>query len=67
MTLGAIVAFLLLLVAAFIFGNLWFHFVEAILGFLKRLFTRRQKPQAWHPLPSDEEERKGRGKPGRKG
>ena len=58
MPLGEIGAFLLVLVAVFIFGNLWFHFIEAILCRIKKLFTRRKQPPAWHTLPSDKEERK---------
>ena len=54
MSLGEIGAFLLLLAAVFLFGNLWFHLIEAILGQIKRLFTRRKKPPAWHTLPFDE-------------
>ena len=49
---------MLLLVVVFVFGNLWFHFVEAILNRIKRLFTRRKEPPAWHTLPPDEEDRK---------
>ena len=47
MPFGEIGAFLLLLAAGF-------HLIEAILGQIKRLFTRRKKPPAWHTLPSDE-------------
>lgn len=58
MPLGEIGAFLLFLAAVFIFGNLWFHFVEAILERIKKCFTRRRKPPVWHTLPPDEEDRK---------
>ena len=58
MPLGEIEAFLLFLVTVFIFGNLWFHFVEAILRWIKKLFIRHRKPPAWHTLPPDEEDRK---------
>ena len=58
MWLGEIGIFLLVLVAVFIFGNLWFHFIEAILCRIEKLFTRRKQPPAWHTLPSDEEDRK---------
>ena len=58
MPLGEIGAFLLVLVAALIFGNLWFQFVETILSRIKKLFTRRKEPPAWHTLPPDEEDRK---------
>ena len=51
MPLGEIGAFLLLLVVVFILGNLWFHFIKAILQRIKKLFTRHKKPPAWHPLP----------------
>lgn len=58
MPLGEIGAILLFLLVVFIFGNLWFHFIEAILRRIKKLFTRRQKTPAWHTLPPDEEDRK---------
>ena len=54
MPFGEIGAFLLLLAAVFLFGNLWFHLIEAILAQIKRLFTRRKKPPASHTLPFDE-------------
>jgi hypothetical protein len=54
---GEIGAFLLFLVAVFIFGNLWFHFIEAILRRIKKIFTHHKKPPAWHPLPPDKENR----------
>ena len=56
MPVAEIGTFLLVLVAVFLFGNLWFHFVEAVWGRIKRWFTRRKEPPAWHPLPSDKEE-----------
>ena len=56
MPLGEVGAFLLFLVVIFVFGNLWFHFVESVLGRIKRLFSRRKDPPAWHPLPPDKEE-----------
>ena len=55
---GEIAAFLLFLVAVFIFGNLWFHFIETILRQIKRRFTYRKKPPAWHSLPPDKEDGK---------
>ena len=58
MPFGEIGAFLLFLVAVFIFGNLWFHFVETILSQVKKRFTRRKKTPAWHTLPPDEEDGK---------
>ena len=57
MPFGEIGAILLFLLVVFIFGNLWFHFIEAILRRIKKLFTRRQKPPAWHTLPPDEEDK----------
>ena len=51
-------AFLLFLVIVFILGNLWFHFIEAILSQIKKIFTRHKKPLAWHSLPSDTEDKK---------
>lgn len=47
---------LLLLVVLVIVGNLWFHFVESLLGRIRRLFTRRREPPDWHPLPPEQEE-----------
>ena len=51
-------AFLLLLLIAFLFGNLWFHLIEAILNRIKKRLTRRKQPPAWHTLPPDEEDGK---------
>ena len=58
MQLGEIGAFLLVVAAVFIWGNLWFQFVEAVLSRIKKLFTRRKQPPAWHTLPPDEEDGK---------
>lgn len=55
MSLGALGAFALVLVVVFLFGQLWFHLVEAILSRIKRLFSRRSEPPAWHPLPPEED------------
>lgn len=52
---GQIGAVLVVLVIVFAVGNLWFHFVEAILKQLKKWFFRSKKPTAWHTLPSDSE------------
>lgn len=60
MPFGEIGAFLLLLAAVFLFGNVWFHFVEALLGRIKKLFICGRKPSAWHTLPPDEEDRENR-------
>ncbi len=54
MPLEEIGAILLFLVAVFILGNLWFHFIETILKGIKRRFTRRKEPPVWHTLPPDE-------------
>lgn len=56
MSLGALGAFALVLVVVFLFGQLWFHLVEAILGRLRRLLSRRREPPAWHPLPPEEDQ-----------
>lgn len=56
MSLGAIGAFLIVLVVIFAFGNLWFHLVEGVLGWIKGLFTRRKDPPVWHPLPPEEQD-----------
>lgn len=53
--MGAVGAFLLVLMVVFVIGNLWFHFVESLLERIKRLLTSRREPPAWHPLPPDEE------------
>ena len=54
MEIGTIVLVLLVIV---ILGNLWFHFVEAILERIRRLFHRKKEPPAWHPLPREQENR----------
>lgn len=53
MPFGETGAFLLFLVVVFLFGNLWFRFIEAILKRLKKLFSRHREPPPWHPLPPD--------------
>ena len=53
MPIGEIGAFLLFLVGVFVFGNLWFRFIETILKRLKKLFSRHREPPPWHPLPPD--------------
>ncbi len=47
---------LLVLVVIFVFGQLWFHFVETLLRWLKKLFVRHKEPSKWHPLPVEQEE-----------
>lgn len=54
MPFGEIGAFLLLLAAVFLLGNIWFHLAEALLDRIKKIFTHGRKPPAWHTLPSDE-------------
>ena len=56
MSLGEIGAILLFLVVVLVFGNLWFHLVESVLGRIKRLLIRRSTPPAWHPLPTEQED-----------
>ena len=56
MSLGAAGAFLVVLVAVFVFGRLRFYLVESLLGLIRRLFTRHKDPPAWHPLPPEQEE-----------
>ena len=56
MSLGAIGAFLAVLIVVFILGHLWFRFVEAVLERIKGLFARRREPPAWHPLPREDQE-----------
>ena len=53
MPFGEIGAFLLFLVGVFVFGNLWFRFIETILKRLKKLFSHHREPPPWHPLPPD--------------
>lgn len=57
MLFGEIGALLPGLAAAALFGNLWFHGVEAVLRRIKPLVFRRRNPPVWRPLPPDEEER----------
>lgn len=52
---GEIGAVLAVLAVLFIAGHVWFHMVEGVLGGLKRLFSRRKEPPAWHPLPPEQE------------
>jgi hypothetical protein len=47
---------LLVLIVIFLFGQLWFHLVEAVLNSIKKLFNRRRKPPAWHPFPSEKDD-----------
>ena len=50
---GQIGAVLIVLVVVFVVGRLWFHIVEGAMGGLKRLFSRKKAPPAWHTLPPD--------------
>lgn len=45
-----------LLMAAVVFGQLWFHFVEALLKRAKRLLFRHEQPPVWHALPGEKED-----------
>lgn len=58
MSLGAIGAFLVVLLLVFVVGNLWFHLVEGVLERIKGLFRGRKEPPAWHPLPPEQEDDK---------
>lgn len=51
---GEIGAVLLVLGIVFVVGHLWFHIVERVSGGLKRLFSRKKEPPAWHTLPSEQ-------------
>ena len=50
---------LALLTAVTVFGQLWFHFVEALLEKAKRLLFRREQPPVWHLLPDEKEDDNG--------
>lgn len=52
---GQIGAVLAVLVIVFVAGNLWFHFVEALLSQLKKWLLKNKKQTAWHTLPSKQE------------
>ena len=54
--LGAAGAFLLVLLAVFIVGRLWFALVETVRDAIARRLTHKE-PEAWHPLPPDGEEK----------
>lgn len=56
MSLGAIGAFLLVLVIVFVVGNIWFRFVEAVLDRIKGWFRGPEDATAWHPLPPEQED-----------
>ena len=55
MSLGALGAWVLVLLAVFLTGRLWFRFVESILDRIRALLTRHREPPAWHPLPQEED------------
>lgn len=50
---------LLLMVVVLVAGNLWFHLVEGVLGWLKGRLGRHREPPAWHPLPPEGEDGEG--------
>lgn len=62
MSFGGLGAFLLVLIVVFVFGNLWFHLVETLLKWGKHLLMGNREPQAWHPLPTEEQESEDRKK-----
>ena len=39
---------ILVLVAIFIFGQVWFHLVEGILAKIQSLLNRHKQPPVWH-------------------
>ena len=55
--MGKAGAWLIVLIVVFVFGNIWFHLVESILGRIKRFFMGQEDSGAWHPLPSEQEEK----------
>ena len=57
MLLEKIGVFLVVLVAVFAAGSLWFCFVESILKRIRGLLTRHRDPPAWHPLPPEAADR----------
>ena len=52
---GQIGAVLAVLVIVFVVGNLWIHFVEALLSQLKKWLLKNKNPTAWHTLPPEQE------------
>lgn len=56
MSLEAIGAVLFVLVVVFIFSRIWFHFVEGLLSFIKRLFRKKTRPPAWHQFSQEKKE-----------
>lgn len=57
---GQIGAVLVVLLVIFVAGRLWFYMVEGMLGGLKRLFSRKKEPPAWHTLPAEQESGQGK-------
>jgi hypothetical protein len=51
--IGAVLGFLAVIC---VLGNLWFHFVEAMLGKIRVRFSSHREPAAWHPLPPEQGE-----------
>lgn len=58
MTWGEIGVLLVVLMAVFVLGRLWFRLVEGVLGGLRRLFMRKKEPSVWHTLPLEQEQEK---------
>ena len=50
---GELGAVLLVLLAVFAVGQIWFRLVEGVLERLKKLVCRKEPP-AWHPLPRED-------------
>ena len=55
MTLKMIGAVFIVLLILVIFGNVWFYFVDGLIGRVKRLFFKNKKPQNWHTLEDTDE------------
>lgn len=53
---GEIGSVLLVLVAATVIGNVWFHMVESVLDWIRRRLMKHKAPPAWHPLPPEQED-----------
>lgn len=54
--MGKIGVFLLVLVLAFTWGNLWFHLVEALIRWIRKSLQSHKEQPAWHTFPIDKEE-----------
>lgn len=57
MTLGEIGAISIFFLVIFIFGRIWFHMTESLLGKIKVLFSQPKEKPAWHTLPEEKDEK----------